>query len=335
MHCSSRRTGGGHSGGRARCAQPSWEGGGIFECPSARGPAKPARNLHSKLGSRAITTIESAYARSGKISRQNFKYVDFTLKPHTITILNLKFGTSMHPGADGSLWQYYSFSLMSQSDYKKSVALIKALPGAENWKIDIPLASDYIENCKTGSPDEVAYDLGTGMSTDSRDSEGWTPLMVASAYNVKPEVVEVLLKAGSDVNAADTRGRTPLMAAAMTNPNPAVIRALLGSKADLYARDREGLTVLQEATRYQQNPEILGLLIGAGANLDGKAPDGETVLMLAARYNQNPDVVLALLNAVADATARDPDGKTALDYARENSNLEGSEALAALEKATD
>jgi len=285
------------------------------------------------LGARAIQTVEAAYNRSGKTGTDHISHVDFTLKQKTVTILSQKFKVSLRPGPDGTMWQYFSFSSMTPGDYQKAVAIINSLPGVEGWKIDVPLSADFIRLARSGTPEQISQALSNGMAIDSETGEGSTPLMFAAGDNENPGAIAVLLKAGADVAARDNRGRTALMLAAMGNHNPEVVAALLAAGSDVNAHDKDGWTVLMNAARYQQNAEVLQTLLKSGADLNARRPDDTGVLMLAAAYNANPDVLTALLKAGADAKAKDSGGKTALDYAQENDNLAGTEALRLLESS--
>jgi ankyrin repeat protein len=60
-----------------------------------------------------------------------------------------------------------------------------------------------------------------------------------------------------------------------------------------------------------------------------------TPLMDAARRNPNPEVISVLLKAGADVNTKDNEGKTALDYAKENEELKGTQAIKELEAATN
>jgi ankyrin repeat protein len=52
-----------------------------------------------------------------------------------------------------------------------------------------------------------------GIKPDSKDSNGYTPLMWAAGYGHEA-VAELLLKKGADVEAKDNNGRTALYGAA-------------------------------------------------------------------------------------------------------------------------
>jgi hypothetical protein len=104
--------------------------------------------------------------------------------------------------------------------------------------------------------------------------------------------------------------------------------------ADVKAHDANGLTALMYAAMYNQDPQVITVLLKAGADPEVRDKYGWTALMLAARRAKNPEVVTVLLQGGADAKAQDSNGNTALDHAKENENLNGTDALQQLEEAS-
>lgn len=117
-----------------------------------------------------------------------------------------------------------------------------------------------------GTVDEVTVLLDRGISMESRDSLGDTPLMLASAHPGSEEAVRLLLRRGANVNAATPSGTTALHVAASLGSSTGVSALLAaGGKAD--ARDNTGRTPYQMAMESTgRSPEgkaaILRLLSG-------------------------------------------------------------------------
>jgi ankyrin repeat protein len=126
------------------------------------------------------------------------------------------------------------------------------------------------------------------------------------------------------------------MYAARFNDNPDVTSALLGGGAEVDARTENGWTALISTAQSNDDSAVIALLLEAGADVNAKTYLYEsTALMEAAKLNGNPGVIEMLLGAGADAKAKDNAGKMAIDYARENENLADTDALRALQSASN
>jgi ankyrin repeat protein len=178
--------------------------------------------------------------------------------------------------------------------------------------------------------------LRAGADLNAQDQGGMSSLMYASGHNPEAEVTATLLRAGANVNAQDQNGMTPLAWASQSNYNPDVITMLVKSGANLETPDTHGATPLMNAALTNTNPKVIIALLSVGANINEKDPKiGATALMLAASNNKNPEVVSALLKAGANGKETDNRGLTAYDYAGNNKNLAGSDALSQLQEAAN
>lgn len=111
------------------------------------------------------------------------------------------------------------------------------------------------------------------------------------------------------------------------------VDAAIKAGADVNAKGRDKWTILMFAARENANPEIIATLIRSGADVNAKNKDGLTALMLAATYT-NPEIIATLIKSGADVNAKNQAGFTALDYARENKELQNTEAYRMLESMT-
>ena len=118
------------------------------------------------------------------------------------------------------------------------------------------------------------------------------------------------------IEAADTK-----------TPDFDLVEELLNTGANVAAKDTLGDTALMKAAARNEDTMVAELLIGWGADVNATNNRGETPLMKAAALNRNPQMALVLLRLGGDIEIRDANYKTALDYARQNSDLRGSEAL--------
>jgi ankyrin repeat protein len=138
-----------------------------------------------------------------------------------------------------------------------------------------------------------------GADVNSRDKNGWTPLMYAASY-AKPatEILQLLLAKGADVNAGNKEGQTALMIAAARHEGDAV-KALLAKGADANVKDSDGSTAL-----------ILSL--GDLPNLPPDAPDS----VVEALDKEVTAIVQDLLDKGADVNVKNKKGETALTMAQ-------------------
>jgi len=86
-----------------------------------------------------------------------------------------------------------------------------------------------------------------GANVDSRDRDGWTPLIMASRYE-KREVARLLLDHGADVD-AQMRGHYTALFWASYNGDFEMVRLLLERGANADVRDANGQTPRQIAVQ--------------------------------------------------------------------------------------
>ncbi len=203
----------------------------------------------------------------------------------------------------------------------------------------------FFYTVRDGSPEEVRAAIAKGANVNvTETSQGKTALMWAVQFNKNPQVTAVLLKAGANLEDKDlgaaigekrgpAYGWTALMWAASSCKSPEVITLLVNAHANTRIKDSQGLTPLLVAAENNPNAEVVVRLVKAGLDLEAKDSAGYTALIKAASKN-SPDVIIALLKAKANAKAKNGKGYSALDYAKSRRDLEDTEALKMLEKAS-
>lgn len=171
---------------------------------------------------------------------------------------------------------------------------------------------DLSNACEHGRQDDVERALDAGIDINGRDSEGWTPLRAAAAFD-RLQIVNLLLARGADVNRKNKDGTTPLFGAARSG-NFDIALLLIDNGADVNARDLDGRVPLNEALTNRKSAshtEVIKLLLSNGAQVSVKGAFGRTPLHQAAQ-NNNVAGARLLLQYDADVNARDDDGNTPL-----------------------
>lgn len=129
-----------------------------------------------------------------------------------------------------------------------------------------------------GDAEAVLGAILGGISLDSRDNEGYTPLHwnadMGSAPGDREAIVDLLIEHGASIEARDSSDRTPLALAAYSG-SPRVVQRLLEAGADANSRSKGGVTPLIYAA-YSGSAESATLLLAAGAEANAFLPGGNT-----------------------------------------------------------
>jgi len=127
------------------------------------------------------------------------------------------------------------------------------------------------------------------------------------------------LDSGLSVNSSDRSGWTPLMQAIEAG-NIAFARELVARHADVNARNSNGDTAFLVAL-WRGHPAEAEMLIASGSDVQIANEQGRTALFAAAMHGDTRTCKLLLARG-ADRTHRDQNRKTALEYAKEEGHSE-------------
>ena len=144
-----------------------------------------------------------------------------------------------------------------------------------------------------GNLQEIHRLLAQGVNVNSRDDDGYTPLIWAQLGN-QPEAVKLLLDRGADVNAQDGAGYTALHQAAMAGRD-SIMEVLLERGAFVDTRNRNGWTPLMDAAAYGKVIAV-EYLLAKGADPNAMTKDGQTAFSLADRRGYQHVKVLLVAN---------------------------------------
>jgi ankyrin repeat protein len=136
----------------------------------------------------------------------------------------------------------------------------------------------FLNEAGAGNKDRVELFIKAGMNVDARSNNGYTALMLASAYN-NFEVVKLLIENRANANVKDNDGYTALMFASPKGYLE-VATLLIESGADVNARNDAGETALMIAS-LNSNIRMAQLLIKDGADVNAKSNNGNTALKYA------------------------------------------------------
>lgn len=184
-------------------------------------------------------------------------------------------------------------------------------------------------------PNEFELCLQLGDGVDARDSEGNTPLHLASEAG-NSSSVRILLEAGADVNTPSNTGATPLHMT-VRHESTEILTSLLDAGAEINAGADGFGTPLLVAIAYRGyatrriGETAVNALLDAGADVNAADAQGTTPLLASMdptrREGSPADVPLRLLAQGADPNLSDGQGRTPLHAA---ASVEGPDMIRAL-----
>lgn len=149
-------------------------------------------------------------------------------------------------------------------------------------------------------------------ATSMRPTPEQISAMIAGAREGDVGELTRLVSSGVPANVRDTNGFTPLMVA-VANDRVSAARALLDRGAEINARTRGGITSLMLGI-INDRPDVVKLLLERGADINAQSGSGWTALSFAV-WRGDDALVRVLLDHGAKPNLVDKQGWTPLDYA--------------------
>ena len=162
-----------------------------------------------------------------------------------------------------------------------------------------------------GDMSAVVLFVNAGMSIETQNEQGWTPLMVA-LFEDREDIALFLIKKGANINFADRSGYRPIHWAAYKG-YPTVIRELATRGAEVNVTTHFGWPPLMQAAA-RGHADTVATLIELGAVVSAHDNERWTALHKACS-NDDRSVVAVLLKHGAAVNAAHRDGTTALHLA--------------------
>ncbi len=145
--------------------------------------------------------------------------------------------------------------------------------------------------------------------TNLTDSDGNTPLHIAISNSTSDDVLQYLLSEGYSPDRRNSEGKTPLLLASQRGAI-SIVESFLQYGADPYIMDNSGESALSFAIK--NNADILNVIVQLSGTKRDIA--GETVLHFAAR-DADYETVQRLISMGLDRTIKNISGETAYDIA--------------------
>ncbi len=178
--------------------------------------------------------------------------------------------------------------------------------------IDENESDNILEAADVAAIDEL---IQSGFNVNSRDENGFTPLVYVLQNNQDLAVAQRMIDVGADINAPCLNGITPLLVAvSVAGELDADYRQILAQTGVEETPEQKENFERVSAQQMQRALEMLKMLIAAGADFNQETPRG-TPLMVAATNSKNTRLIAELLQAGANINQTDQKGRTALFYA--------------------
>jgi len=216
----------------------------------------------------------------------------------------------------------YDYILNPQTETEEEEKKIEKIIIENPNKKDENGVSLLMKACKNGNDWEVRTLIENGAEVNTRDKDGWTPLMYAVRYQNNISIINTLIENGAHIRVRNNFNTTPLIMAAQYSQNPDVLKILLKDRT-ISENEVYNAFILAVSsnigTDYIKTSKVK-LFIDMDIPLNGTWK-GMSPLMYACQYSSSTSVIKLLLDNGARTSSLDADGKRAFDYAKANKNL--------------
>ncbi|MEI0799361.1 ankyrin repeat domain-containing protein [Brachyspira intermedia] len=187
-----------------------------------------------------------------------------------------------------------------------------------------------------GNIEDILKAISDGIDINSRNEDGFTPLLYAINYNQLEamkallsysNVIDIEMPLNNYTNVYSVKGEnfsgevlfngtTPLQYAIFKG-NTNAVNLLIENGADMIKKDYNGYCSLFYASAFS-SPDMIHFLLSKDSGLTKeKSLSGRTVMHFAAMYGNNSAISYYLSNTFLSINAQDNDGNTPLHYANE------------------
>lgn len=156
-------------------------------------------------------------------------------------------------------------------------------PAAQWLTPEYTLNLELLEEALRGDITKVLDLLQRGADVNTKDSAGWTPLMIA-CDNGHSDLAALLIHHDADIHAKDNKGKTAIMYACECG-HKRVAELLIKHKAKTHEKDKSERNSLIHACEHGHT-QIVKLLIRNKADINTRSGGGWTPITFAERKGQ-------------------------------------------------
>ncbi len=187
--------------------------------------------------------------------------------------------------------------------------------------------AEFLKAIQFGSLQQIEEMLKNGANPKAVDEKGRNAFILASLFNGKPQIVDILKKYNVDINAKDKNGYDSLMLSIISDNSVEFSQKLINNGININSTTNTDISSLMVALGTTDSDKLVKDMLKAGANINYKNKSEITPLMIAAKITQNPKIIEALLQNGANKNAKDKYGISIYEIAKSNKALQNNKTL--------